>query len=57
MLYKICLRVLCFPYEYIDLARTKTEALVNSHEVKAVAPAKRVYNFVVRGSRVDYSAL
>ena len=57
MLYKICLRVLCFPHEYIDLGRTKTDALVNSHEVTAVAPAKRVYNFVVRGSRVDYSAL
>ena len=48
---------LCFPYKYIDLARAKTEALVNSHEVKAVAPAKRGYNFVVRGSRMDYSAL
>ena len=57
MLYKICFRVVCFPYKYIDLARAKTEALVNSHEVKAVAPAKRGYNFVVRGSRMDYSAL
>ena len=56
MLYRICLRV-CFPYKYIDLARAKTEALVNSHEVKAVAPAKRGYNLVVRGSRVDYSTL
>ena len=57
MLYKIGLRVVCFPYKYIDLARAKTEALVNSHEVKAVALTKRGYNFVVRGSRVDYSAL
>ena len=27
MLYKICLRVACFSYYYIDLARAKTEAL------------------------------